>query len=196
VTDQVCGKSKQIIDKPIVLNIFSKSCPTLTIIDLPGITSIPVGEQPANIYDITKNMALRYITEKRSIILCVIPANQDLSTSEALKILREIDPSGERSIGCLTKVDIMNRGDDARKMLKNEDVPLRYGYVGIKNRCQEDINNNVSVEDSLKAEKKYFTTSPIYSSLPADLFGTDSLTKKLTNILYNQIKTSMPEIFE
>ena len=60
VTDQVCGKSKQIIDKPIILNIFSKSCPNLTIIDLPGITSIPVGEQPKNIYEITKNMALRY----------------------------------------------------------------------------------------------------------------------------------------
>lgn len=61
VTDQVCGKSKQIIDKPIILNIFSKSCPNLTIVDLPGITSIPVGEQPKDIYDITKNMAFRYI---------------------------------------------------------------------------------------------------------------------------------------
>ena len=58
------------------------------------------------------------------------------------------------------------------------------------------MTNNVPVEDSLKAEKKFFTTSPIYSSLPADLFGTDSLTKKLTSILYQQIKQSMPEIFE
>ena len=192
VTDQLCGKKQQIIDKPIVLNVFSSSCPTLTIIDLPGITSIPVGDQPSNIYDITKNMALRYISERRSIILCVIPANQDLSTSEALKIMREIDPSGERSIGCLTKIDIMNRGDDARKMLKNEEIPLRYGYVGIKNRCQEDVINNVPVVESLKAEKQFFTTSPIYSSLPSDLFGTNSLTKKLTGILYYQIKASMP----
>ena len=52
--------------------------------------------------------------------MCVIPANQDLATSEALKIMREIDPSGERSIGCLTKIDIMNRGDDARNVLKNQ----------------------------------------------------------------------------
>ena len=50
MTDQVCGKKKEIIDKPIVLNIFSKSCPNLTIVDLPGITSIPVGGQPDNIY--------------------------------------------------------------------------------------------------------------------------------------------------
>ena len=90
------------------------------MVDLPGITSIPVGGQAQNIYEITREMALRYITEPRSIILCVIPANQDLATSEALKIMREIDPSGQRSIGCLTKIDIMNRGDDARNVLKNQ----------------------------------------------------------------------------
>lgn len=120
VTEQVCGTKQNIIDKPIVLNVFSKACPTLTIVDLPGITSIAIGDQPKDIYDVTKNMALRYISEKRSIILCVIPANQDLATSEALKLMREIDPTGERSIGCLTKIDIMNRGDDARSMLKNQ----------------------------------------------------------------------------
>lgn len=65
-------------------------------------------------------MALRYIKDARSIILCVIPANQDLTTSEALKLMREIDPAGQRSIGCLTKIDIMNRGDDATKILKNQ----------------------------------------------------------------------------
>ena len=81
MTDKVCGSKKIIKDIPIVLNIFSASCPNLTIVDLPGITSIPVGEQPKNIYEITRDMALRYIKDARSIILCVIPANQDLSTS-------------------------------------------------------------------------------------------------------------------
>ena len=94
MTDQVCGKSKQIIDKPIVLSVFSKSCPNLTVIDLPGITSIPVGDQPKDIYEITRSMAHRYISEEGAIILCVIPANADLATSEALKIMQEIDPSG------------------------------------------------------------------------------------------------------
>lgn len=81
VTDKVCGKSKAIVNIPIVLNIFSPHCPNLTVVDLPGITSIPVGDQPKNIYEITREMALSYINEPRSIILCVIPANQDLSTS-------------------------------------------------------------------------------------------------------------------
>lgn len=88
MTDKVCQKSKNIVDIPIVLNVYSPSCPNLTLVDLPGITAIPVGDQPKNIYEITKDMALRYIKEPRSIILCVIPANQDLSTSESLKIMR------------------------------------------------------------------------------------------------------------
>lgn len=90
----------------------------------------------------------------------------------------------------------MNRGDDASKILKNQEIPLRYGYVGIKNRCQEDVINNVPVAQSLKSERQFFTKSPIYSTLPPDTFSTQSLTKKLTGILYQQIKSSMPEIFE
>ena len=43
VTDKVCGSKKVIKDLPIVLNVFSADCPNLTIVDLPGITSIPVG---------------------------------------------------------------------------------------------------------------------------------------------------------
>lgn len=61
VTDKVCGKAKIIVDNPIVLNVFSPNCPNLTLVDLPGITAIPVGDQPKNIYDITRDMALRYI---------------------------------------------------------------------------------------------------------------------------------------
>lgn len=64
--------------------------------------------------------------------------------------MRDIDPNGDRSIGCLTKIDIMNRGDDATKILKNQEIHLRYGYVGIKNRSQEDVLNNVPVSESLK----------------------------------------------
>jgi len=42
LTDRVCGKSKNIVDKPIVLNVYSHTCPDLTLIDLPGITRIPL----------------------------------------------------------------------------------------------------------------------------------------------------------
>jgi dynamin 1-like protein len=84
LTDKVCGKSKGIIDKPIVLQIYSHTCPDLTLIDLPGITRIPIAGQDQNIEKVTKDMCHRYVGDPRTIILCVVPANADMTTSDGL----------------------------------------------------------------------------------------------------------------
>lgn len=88
----------------------------------------------------------------------------------------------------------MDKGTDARKMLKGEDVNLKLGYVGVKNRSQADINAKKTVQESLEDEAKYFATSPIYSSLPSHLLGTKSLTNKLTDVLYFHIRQNLPQI--
>ena len=79
-------------------------------------------------------MALRYVEDVRTIILCVVPANADLSTSDALKIARNLDKSGDRTLGVLTKIDIMDKGTSAKDTLMNKVIPLKLGYVGVKNR--------------------------------------------------------------
>jgi dynamin 1-like protein len=137
LTDKVCGKSKNIIDKPIVLNVFSHTCPDLTLIDLPGITRIPLAgsDQPENIEKITRQMAQRYVGDPRTIILCVVPANADMTTSDGLQMARELDPKGIRTIGVITKVDIMDRGVNAKRMIMNQEVPLKLGFVAVKNRA-------------------------------------------------------------
>ncbi len=90
-------------------------------------------------------MVTRYCKDERTIILCVIPANADMSTQESLQLAQQLDPMGNRTLGVITKIDIMDKGTDARKMLLNKEIPLRLGYVGVKGRTQEDINNGVSV---------------------------------------------------
>lgn len=77
----------------------------------------------------------------------------------------------------------MDRGTDARALLMNKEVPLKLGYVGIKNRSQADINENKKVKQSLEEEKMYFSKSPIYSSLPPQCLGTTSLVEKMTKVL-------------
>lgn len=123
----------------------------MTVIDLPGITRIPLkgSDQPIDIEKITRDMAEKYMSDYRTIILCVIPANIDLTTSDALQIARRIDHNGIRTIGVITKIDIMDAGTNARRMLSGNDVPLRLGYVGVKNRSQLDINNSVNVKNAL-----------------------------------------------
>ena len=136
LTDKVCGANKGIIDKPIVLNVYSPSCPDLTLVDLPGITRIAIGGQSQDIEKITRNMANRYVSDPRTIILVVVPANADMTTSDGLQMAREVDPKGLRSIGAITKIDIMDSGTSAKRMIMNQEVPLRLGYFGVKNRAQ------------------------------------------------------------
>lgn len=196
-TDKVCGSNKGIVDIPIVLNIYSPSCPDLTLIDLPGITRIAQAGQEKNIEEITKKMASRYCSDERTIILCVIPANQDMSTSDGLQMATQnLDPKGERTIGVITKIDIMDRGTNAKKMLLNEEIPLKMGYVGVKGRSQADIREGMKVGEALQDEKNYFARHPVYSNMPPGYLGTDTLVNKLSTIMYRHIKKHMPAIIQ
>ena len=139
-------------------------------------------------------MAARYCGDERTIILCVIPANQDMSTSDGLQMAMKLDPKGERTIGVITKIDIMDRGTNAKKMLQNEEIPLKLGYVGVKGRSQMDIKENMKVNEAIQDERNYFARHPIYSNMPPGYLGTEALTAKLTTVMYKHIKKVMPSI--
>ena len=194
LTDEVCKTNKNIIDKPIVLNVYSQTCPDLTLVDLPGVTRVPIGDQPKNIEEITKNMARRYAEDPLTIILCVIAANSDIATSDGLMLAKEIDTSGTRTLGVLTKLDIMDAGTDARKVLMNEEIPLKLGYVGVKNRSKQDLVNKLSMAETSKKEKEFFKSHPAYKNLPAGHLGTDVLINKLTKIYFRIIRENLPRI--
>jgi len=196
LTDEVCKSNKNIKDKPIVLNVYSQTCPDLTLVDLPGITRVPVGDQPDNIEEITKNMAIRYIDDPLTIILCVIAANVDIATSDGLKLAKQIDVSGSRTLGVLTKLDIMDAGTDARKALMNEEIELKLGYVGVKNRSKQDLINKLSMAETSKKEKEFFKSHPVYKNLPSGHLGTDVLINKLTKIYFRIIRENLPRIIK
>lgn len=80
---------------------------TLTLVDLPGLTKVPVGDQPRDIERQIKDMLVKYISKPNAIILAVTAANTDLANSDGLKLARDVDPDGTRTIGVLTKVDLM-----------------------------------------------------------------------------------------
>jgi len=195
ITDQFAGSSKGIMDTPIILTIYAHECPTLTLIDLPGITRIPIenSDQTEDIEEITTEMSRKYIQDYRTIILCVIPANIDISTSDALKLARSVDKDGNRTLGVLTKVDLMDKGTSAKKTLKNENVKLTHGYVAVKNRSQADILDNVSVRDALRFEEEFFRNNEDLNEF-RDLLGTKNLTEKLCYLLHDHILSCLPEI--
>lgn len=192
-TDAKTGKNQGISSVPINLRIYSPHVLTLTLVDLPGLTKVPVGDQPKDIEKQIKDMLLKFISKPNAIILSVNAANTDLANSDGLKLAREVDPEGTRTIGVLTKVDLMDQGTDVIDILAGRVIPLRYGYVPVINRGQKDIEGKKTIRAALQDEKSFFENHPSYRS-KAHYCGTPYLAKKLNSILLHHIKQTLPEI--
>jgi len=192
-TELKVGKNAGISDQPINLRIFSPNVLTLTLVDLPGLTKVPVGDQPKDIEKLIREMILKYITKPNAIILAVTAANTDLANSDGLKLAREVDPEGVRTIGVLTKVDLMDTGTDVIDILAGRVIPLRLGYVPVVNRGQRDIETNKAISKALESEKQFFEHHPSYKS-KAQYCGTPFLARKLNMILMHHIRNTLPEI--
>jgi dynamin 1-like protein len=93
-TDRELGSNKGISEKQLRLKIFSPHVLNMTMVDLPGITKVPVGDQPSDIEARVRSMILSYIKHETCIILAVSPANADLANSDALQMARIADPDG------------------------------------------------------------------------------------------------------
>lgn len=158
------GKNAGISPQPINLRIYSPNVLTLTLVDLPGLTKVPVGDQPRDIERQIRDMVLKYISKPNAVILAVTAANTDLANSDGLKLAREVDPDGTRTVGVLTKVDLMDQGTDVVDILAGRVIPLRLGYVPVVNRGQRDIDQRKEVSAALEAEKQFFEGHPSYRS--------------------------------
>ncbi|CAB4252828.1 dynamin-related GTPase DNM1 [Maudiozyma barnettii] len=192
-TARIAGKNKGISKLPINLKVFSPHVLNLTLVDLPGITKVPIGEQPIDIEKQIKNLILDYIATPNCLILAVSPANVDLVNSESLKLAKEVDPYGKRTIGVITKLDLMDSGTNAMDILLGKVYPLELGFVGIVNRSQQDIQLNISVKQALENEDHYFARHPVYRTI-ANRCGTRYLAKLLNKTLMSHIRDKLPDI--
>ncbi|XP_026992540.1 dynamin-1a isoform X9 [Tachysurus fulvidraco] len=190
-TDRATGQNKGISPVPINLRVYSPNVLNLTLVDLPGMTKVPVGDQPADIEHQIKEMLMQFVTKENCLLLAVSPANSDLANSDALKVAKEVDPQGLRTIGVITKLDLMDEGTDARDILENKLLPLRRGYIGVVNRSQKDIDGKKDITAAMAAERKFFLSHPAYRHL-ADRMGTPYLQKVLNQQLTNHIRDTLP----
>lgn len=138
-TEARAGRQKGVSADPIFLRIFSPHVPNLSLVDLPGLTMTALTDQgqPRDIKQQIRAMIGSFIQQERTIILLVAPARADLEADPAIEMVKEFDPKGERTIGVLTKIDLMNAGTDVSKYLTNSlpaDLQLALGYFAIRNR--------------------------------------------------------------
>ena len=186
LTIQYAGEQMNISHTEIQLRIYSPNIININLIDLPGLTMIACRDkgQPDDIKLQIQTLIKKYIENENNIVLCVMPAREDLETDIALEFLKQYDPNGNRTVGILTKIDLMNKNTNIINYLENnisKDLMVKYGYYAVNNSVEDDY--------------LYFTNNDIYKDvIPKQKFGITNLGNTLSLILFNNIKSHLPNI--
>ncbi|XP_028302205.1 interferon-induced GTP-binding protein Mx-like isoform X3 [Gouania willdenowi] len=197
--DVMAGVGVGISDELISLEIASPDVPDLTLIDLPGIARVAMKGQPENIGYQIKRLIEKFITKQETISLVVVQCNVDIATTEALKMAQVVDPDGERTLGILTKPDLVDKGTEETviEIVHNEIINLKKGYMIVKCRGQKEIAEKVSLSEAIQREKDFFERHANFSVLYEEGYATiPKLAEKLTLELVHHIKRSLPRLEE
>ncbi|XP_062866764.1 interferon-induced GTP-binding protein Mx1-like [Trichomycterus rosablanca] len=197
--NEIAGVGVGISDELISLEVTSSDVPDLTLIDLPGIARVAVKGQPENIGEQIKRLISKVIARQETINLVVVPCNVDIATTEALKMAQEVDPKGERTLGILTKPDLVDKGTEETvvSIVHNEIVNLTKGYMIVRCRGQKEIKDRVPLSEATDKEKDFFRDHPHFSMLYEEGKATiPKLAEKLTQELVHHIERSLPRLEE
>jgi GTP-binding protein EngB required for normal cell division len=186
-TAEIAGSGKGISDAPITLVVRKRGVPDLTLVDLPGITRVPVHGQPDDIYDQIARIIREYIAPKESIILNVLSATVDFPTCESIRMSQQVDRTGERTLAVVTKVDRTPEG--LLEKVTMDDVNIGLGYVCVRNRIGEETYDQARVE-----EERLFKYHPLLSKIDKEMVGIPVLAQRLVQIQATIIAKCLPDI--
>lgn len=167
----------------------------LSVVDVPGIfRRITEGVTTQNDKAMVRNMIVTYMENPRSVILAVIPANVDIATQEILDMALDIDKKGQRTLGVLTKPDLVDRGahHEVIKVLEGHAHKLTLGWSIVRNPGQEDLTN--PSWDRHAEEKAFFKTDARYNKLPSTRVGIAALEARLGEILAELVRKEFPHV--
>lgn len=172
----------------------------LTIVDLPGIIQVPNDEQDDNDVDTVHALVDSYISNPRTIILAVVQAGNDISNQSIIKKSKKFDKDGERTIGVITKPDLINDGTQSRiaALSRNEDsTKLKLGFFMVKNPSPKEMQDGISMLEREQKEITYFS-SPLWKDPGIDRtrIGVASLRRFLQDLLSRHTEREMPKVRE
>ncbi len=191
------GANMIIIPAPIHVKGVRKCGPTLTLIDLPGITHWLNGPQQSNIHDVIVNMIKKYIKNEQMVILAVVSATSDFGNSEALKLAKEVDPQQIRTIGVVTKIDTIQQDSDIVMKLRAErdsDVKLNLGWIAVRCRTPTEVKEGLGPEDLRKKEQEFVQSHPLLVGLENKFWGTHTLVERVVEIQSETVDKWIPEV--
>lgn len=191
------GKGSGVITKePIHVTVVRPSGPTLTLIDIPGITHMCTDGVQSDIHEVTKNMVESYIKDPNMVVLVVIPATDDFGNAEALKLAKEHDPHGTRTLGVVTKSDLVKSDSDIVQRIKMEgkNIQLELGFIALRCRTPSEVKKGVTRVAAMGAEESLFNTHPLLSQLMASQWGLRKLVSQIVSVQAERVETFIPEI--
>ncbi|EED14875.1 mitochondrial dynamin GTPase (Msp1), putative [Talaromyces stipitatus ATCC 10500] len=190
VSDKDC-----VSDDPIQLHIYSPHVPDLSMIDLPGYIQVAGSDQPPELKQKISDLCDKYI-QAPNIILAISAADVDLANSTALRASRRVDPRGERTIGVITKMDLVD-AERGASILTDKKYPLRLGYVGVVSRVPQTTtlfsrgSGNIT-NAIVKNERAYFSAHPSHFGPNSETsVGVPTLREKLMNVLEQTMARSL-----
>ncbi|KAK1401875.1 Dynamin-related protein 4C [Heracleum sosnowskyi] len=186
-TAEIAGDGKGISHTPLTLVVKKNGVPDLTMVDLPGITRVPVHGQPENIYEQISGIIMEYIKPEESIILNVLSATVDFPTCESIRMSQSVDKTGDRTLAVVTKSDKSPEG--LRDKVMADDVNIGLGYVCVRNRIGDE-----SYEEARMAESMLFESHPLLSKIDKSMVSVPVLARKLVQIQATIIAKCLPEI--
>lgn len=189
-TKDLAGENGRVVDSPIHLKVIQSSTPSVTLIDLPGITHMSVNNIQDDIHEQTTGLVNKYISNERMIIICVVPAQDDFANSEAIKISKKIDTDGQRTLGVITKIDVCHEDVSDKITGSGNNIHLKHGFVAVKN----NVDTKKTFKDSLRSEKEFFNSNSYYKNLDKKYWGLDTLVSKITSLQRRSIEDCLPTI--
>lgn len=169
----------------------------LSVIDMPGLFHNTTAFQTERDRAFVIGAIKRYIKNQNTIILAVMDASNNLANQEVFKMAKEADPPGLRTIGIITKCDIVQRGDEPRiiRIAQNSVEILHHGWFAVRNRSTEDIQKGHSMKQRAETEMAFFSDS-LWSALDRSRCGVAALKIYLAQVLYRHIRKQLPRIMQ
>lgn len=182
------------------IQIHGPDLPQLTLVDLPGFFHVATSKKAAEGREVVEALTARYMAQRSSIILAVIAANNDLENQVVLDKAKKYDPRKERTLGIITKPDTLEKNSqrernyiNVAKNREDSDYRFKLGWHVLRNRNERESEANTSYEDRDRNEKEFFE-STIWRSLSSSSKGISELRTRLSSVLFDHVKRSLPDV--
>eukprot|EP00899_Mesostigma_viride_P010695 jgi/Mesvir1/19627/Mv09916-RA.1 len=196
LTNQIAGSGGGITKTPIHLKVFQRDGPTMTLVDLPGITHLSYDDEHRDIHKETSELVKEYISQEQMIVLCTVPAVDDFANTEAIKLAREVDPEGKRTLVVVTKIDNVRPGMKIKEKLRGEgrNVKVAMGMIAVRNRTPTEVDEELPIREARVRERKFFESEEEVKGLEQRYWGTDELVRRIVTVQKRTIDEFLPKI--